>query len=139
MVRSGSRNARAISAVLMPARLRRVSATWASRFSDGWQQVNMSSRRSSGISLSRAYGGGSGCMAATSRSFAASVNARRIRSMARCRAVVVSHASGSSGTPDSGHFWSACAKASWAHSSARSQSPRVSRIMVATIRLHPSA
>ena len=90
----GSRNARAISAVLMPARLRSVSATWASRFSDGWQQVNMSSRRSSGISLSRAYGGGSGCMAATSRSFAASADARRIRSMARCRAVVVSHASG---------------------------------------------
>ena len=54
----------------------------------------MSSRRSSGISLSLAYGGRSGSIAATSRSFAASVDARRIRSMARLRAVVVSHASG---------------------------------------------
>jgi hypothetical protein len=51
-------------------------------------------------------------MAATSRSFDASVAARRIRSMARLRAVVVSQANGWSGTPDSGHFWSAWANAS---------------------------
>ncbi len=98
----------------------------------------MSSSRSSGISWSLAYGCGSGCIAA-SRSFAASVVARRIRSIARLRAVVVSQASGWSGTPVSGHFASARAKASCAHSSARSQSPPVNRIMVATIRLQPSA
>ncbi len=138
MVRSDSRNARAISAVLIPVSPRSVSATRASRFNAGWQQVNMSSRRSSGISLSLTYGAGSGPIAATSRSFAASVDARRSRSIARLRAAVVSQASGWSGTPDRGQLASACAKASWAHSSARAQSPPVNRIMVATIRLQPS-
>ena len=46
--RSGTRKARAISSVVRPPRVRSVSATWASSASAGWQQVKMSSRRSSG-------------------------------------------------------------------------------------------
>src|SRR5882757_4576029 len=38
--------------------------------------------------------------------------------MARCFAVVINHAPGLSGTPDSGHFSSATTRASWASSSA---------------------
>ena len=52
IVGSGTRNARAISSVSSPPRVRRVSATWASSASAGWQQVKMSSSRSSGISSS---------------------------------------------------------------------------------------
>ena len=52
MVASGTRKARAISAVVMPASVRRVSATWASKESAGWQQVNIRRRRSSGTSSS---------------------------------------------------------------------------------------
>ncbi len=54
MVASGTRKARAISAVVMPASVRRVSATWASNDSAGWQQVNMRRSRSSGTSSSDA-------------------------------------------------------------------------------------
>ena len=49
MVGSGTRNARAISSVVRPPSVRSVSATCASSASAGWQQVNRSSRRSSGI------------------------------------------------------------------------------------------
>ena len=44
---------------------------------------------------------------------------RRIRSIARCFAVAISHAPGLSGTPDSGHCSSAATSASCASSSAR--------------------
>src|SRR5213593_1397272 len=50
MVAVGTRNARAISSVSRPPSVRRVSATWASSASAGWQQVKMRRRRSSGIS-----------------------------------------------------------------------------------------
>ncbi len=59
--------------------------------------------------------------------------ARRNRSMATLRAVVVNHATGVRGTPSRGQVSSARANASCAHSSARSQSP-VTRISVATTR-----
>ena len=42
MVGSGTRKARAISAVLSPPSNRRVGATWAAGPSAGWQQVKMS-------------------------------------------------------------------------------------------------
>ena len=48
MVDSETRNAWAMSAVLIPQTSRRVSATWASRARAGWQQVKMSRSRSSG-------------------------------------------------------------------------------------------
>ena len=65
------------------------------------------------------------------------VCARRSRSSARLRAVVVSQAPGLRGTPSRGHRSSARANASCAHSSARSQSPVV-RMRVATTRPHSS-
>jgi hypothetical protein len=138
IVRSETRNACAISEVLIPATLRSVSTTCAFRFREGWQQVNMSSRRSSGIRLSLAYGVKSASITATSCSFAEARTARRSRSVARLRATVVNQASGCSGTPVNGHFWTASANASCADSSARSQFPPVKRIMVATTRLHPA-
>ena len=52
MVASGTRKAWAISGVVMPASVRRVSATCASNDSAGWQQVNMRRSRSSGTSSS---------------------------------------------------------------------------------------
>src|SRR5581483_3754283 len=73
----------------------------------------------------------------TSWSFAAPVAARRRRSIARLRAVVVSQAPGVRGTPSRRHRSSASVKASCAHSSARSQSP-VTRMSVATTRPHSS-
>ena len=48
IVGSGTRNARAISAVVRPPSVRSVSATCASVASAGWQQVKISSSRSSG-------------------------------------------------------------------------------------------
>ena len=49
IVRGSTRNARAISSVLRPPTIRRVSATRASRESAGWQQVKTSARTSSPI------------------------------------------------------------------------------------------
>src|SRR5919198_1327189 len=54
IVCSETSSALAISAVVRPARVRRVRATWASSGSAGWQQVNISRRRSSGTPLSAA-------------------------------------------------------------------------------------
>ena len=58
------------------------------------------------------------------RVFAASVRSRRIRSIARLRAVVTSHAPGLAGSPSRGQRSAAIANASCAASSARSKSPR---------------
>jgi hypothetical protein len=52
IVSSGTRNARAISPPVSPASVRRVSATCASRPSAGWQQVKISSSRSSRMTVS---------------------------------------------------------------------------------------
>ena len=137
MVASGTRNARAISAVVSPARVRRVSATRASVASAGWQQVKISRSRSSGTPRSSGSGSSGTCIRAASWSLAAPTVSRRSRSVARLRAVVVSQAPGRFGTPSRGQVRRASAKASWAHSSARSQSP-VIRISVATTRPHSS-
>ncbi len=54
----------------------------------------------------------------------ASVRSRRMRSIARFRAVVTIHADGLRGVPSRGHFSTAVAKASCTASSASSKSPR---------------
>src|ERR1700677_1774776 len=56
-----------------------------------------------------------------------------MRSIALCRAVCTIQARGNSGTPETRHWSTAAAKASWADSSARSKSP-TRRIRVATMR-----
>ena len=107
MVASGTRKARAISDVVMPARVRRVSATRASKASAGWQQVNIRRRRSSGTSSSSPLSASTGSTTATSDSLDAPNRARRARSMARLRATVVSHAPGRRGMPSRGQRSSA--------------------------------
>ncbi len=123
IVSSGTRKARAISSVVSPPSARNVSATCASSASDGWQQVKISSSRSSGklvssISSSTASG------TSSRRVFSASVRSRRRRSIARLRAVTVSQAPGLGGVPSRGQRSAAAANASCAASSARSKSPR---------------
>ena len=86
IVASGTRNARAISAVVSPPSVRSVSATCASVASAGWQQVKTSSSRSSGkVVSSIASSTASGT--SSRRVFSASVRSRRMRSIARLRAV----------------------------------------------------
>src|SRR6266508_1750927 len=133
IVCSLTRNARAISAVLRPASVRRVSATRASSGRPGWQQVKISRSRSSYTPLVSTSSSGASYASAvtTSRSLAAPTAARRILSVARLRAVVVSQAPGLRGTPSVRQLCRAAANASCAASSARSQSP-VTRINVAT-------
>src|SRR5262245_23499445 len=123
MVGAGTRKARAISSVLRPPRARSVSATCASSASAGWQQVKMSSSRSSGKFVP-AISSSTVSWRSSRRSFAASVRSRRIRSIARLRAVVTSQARGLAGVPSRGQRSAAAVKASCADSSARSKSPR---------------
>ncbi len=105
MVASGTRKARAISVVVKPPSVRRVRATWASLASAGWQQVNISLRRSSAIALiSTSSGSGAASSSAwAARCFWSRWASRRSRSMALRRAVVSSHAPGRFGIPDAGH------------------------------------
>src|SRR5919112_1300650 len=131
MVASGTMKARAISGVVSPPRVRRVSATLASSDRAGWQQVKTSRSRSSGmvcISLSCPRAASSRARVARR---SASPRSRRSRSMALLRAVVVIQAPGRSGTPAAGQRSMATRKASWTASSARSKSPRT-RMRVAT-------
>src|SRR6266508_5191660 len=139
IVGSGTRKARAISAMLKPPSVRKVSATCASRFSAGWQQVKISRRRSSSsdeslpwFSIANAPSPGVVCSPSKAY-FSAPTRARRKRSIALARAAVVSQAAGFSGTPLSGQRSSACTKASCSASSARSKSPQA-RISDAMIR-----
>ena len=89
IVGSGTRNARAISSVVRPPRVRSVNATWESSPSAGWQHVNSSSSRSSLNTASSSTSSSTASGAATRCAFAAKVRSRRIRSIARFRAVVV--------------------------------------------------
>jgi hypothetical protein len=116
-------NAWPISSVARPPSARRVSATCASRASAGWQQVKMSSRRSSGMVVS-STSSSTESGTSSSRVLAASVRSRRSRSIARLRAVVTSQPPGLSGVPSRGQRSAAMANASWTASSARSKSPR---------------
>ena len=94
-----------------PPSVRSVSATWASSASAGWQHVKMSSSRSSGIVVS-STSSSSGFGTSSSRVFAASVRSRRMRSIARLRAVVTSQARGLAGVPSRGQRSAAIANAS---------------------------
>ena len=123
IVSGSTRKARAISSVVKPPSARSVSATCASSASAGWQQVKTSSSRSSrnGVSsISSSTGSGS----SSSFVFSSRARSRRMRSIARLRAVVVSQAPGLAGAPSRGQRSAAIANDSWATSSARSKSPR---------------
>src|SRR5690242_4047462 len=126
IVSNGTRNARAISSVERPPSVRSVSPTCASSASAGWQQVKISSSRSSGnvaassiVSSDPSRSSRSSCSV-----FAASVRSRRIRSIARLRAVAISQPTGLAGVSPRGQRSAAIANASWAASSASSMSPR---------------
>ena len=96
IVSSATRKARAISSVVSPPSARNVSAIWASIPSAGWQQVKISSSRSSGkvvSSITSCTGSGT----SSKRVFSASTRSRRSRSIARLRAVRVSQAPGLGG------------------------------------------
>ena len=94
-VGDGTRKARAISSVVSPPRVRRVSATCASGESAGWQQVKIRRSRSSGTGRPPL---GRSSDARDFLRFWASAS-RRSRSMALCRAVGTSHAPGSPARP----------------------------------------
>jgi hypothetical protein len=111
IVGSETRNARAISGVASPPSVRRVSATCASRASDGWQQVKISSSRSS-LKVASSTVSSAASRTSSSRVLAASVRSRRMRSMARLRPVATSHTAGLSGMPSRGQRSAAMAKAS---------------------------
>ena len=146
-VDSGTRKARAISGVLKPPSVRRVSATRPSIGRAGWQQVKISRSRSSGIAMSAsvcrrsATGDDRPRVRPRSRSHRAPARRscrrsrlrRRSRSIARFLAVVVIHCAGVRGHAPLGQISRAAMKASWTASSARSKSPRT-RIRVATAR-----
>ena len=98
IVGTGTRNARAISSVVRPQIVRSVSATCASRASAGWQQVKISRSRSSSTPLSSssardAIGARRRRRPASAISGLARASRRR-RSMARKRAVLISHVRG---------------------------------------------
>ena len=120
-VASGTRNARAISAVASPPSRRSVSATRASVARIGWQAVNMRRRRSSPTSSSGSSTG-AGARVSVSRPICSCLRSamvrRRSRSIARRLAVAISQAPGLSGTPASGQRSSAATSASCASSSA---------------------
>ncbi len=118
----GTRKARATSCVDKPPSVCRVSATCASSPSAGWQQVNISFRRSSGSESSIS---GSSSVARESRMTAlrTSVETRLKRSMARRLATVVSQAPGLRGTPSISQRSNALTSASCSASSASSKSP----------------
>ena len=124
IVGSATRKARAISGVVSPPSVRRVSATCASVASAGWQQVKTSSSRSSGKVVVSSMVSSVASATSSCRVFSASVRLRRMRSMARLRAVEISQAPGLAGTPSRGQRSAATANASCAASSARSKSPR---------------
>ncbi len=146
IVGSETRNARAMSGVATPHTRRRVSATWASAASAGWQQVKMSRSRSSGAGRGGVHGilaslpfppllarvrrctsgscPGSPSGSTSSGSRARSALSRRMASIARRLAAVVSQAAGLSGIPLVAQDRSAEAYASCTHSSARSRSRR---------------
>src|SRR4029450_1488794 len=136
MVGSGTRKARAISAVCRPPSVRRVSATLASGDRAGWQQVKMSRSRSSTTLLRFCRSGSPGSSViswASSTCFWARRRSRRSRSIALLRAVVTIQAPGLEGTPALGQRSSATRNASWAAASGRSKSPST-RMRVATAR-----
>src|SRR5512132_1764482 len=124
MVASGTRKARAISAVVSPPSSRRVSATWTPGSSAGWQQVKIRRSRSSRTAPSSAGSSRAWTRAAWAWRSARDASRRR-RSMALLRAVVMIQPAGLGGGPVAGQRCTAAANASWTASSATSMSPKV--------------
>src|SRR5512132_2888617 len=123
MVASGTRKARAISAVVSPPSSRRVSATWTPGSSAGWQQVKIRRSRSSRTAPSSAGSSRAWTRAAWAWRSARDASRRR-RSMALLRAVVMIQPAGLGGGPVAGQRCTAAANASWTASSATSMSPK---------------
>ena len=130
MVASGTRKARAISAVVSPPSVRNVRAMRASGASVGWQQVKIRRNWSSAMALS---GMGSDldvgsasrrARASAARCLPGRLTSRRSRSLALLRAAVMIQAAGLSGVPVRGQRSRAATNASCTASSARSKSPR---------------
>ncbi len=134
IVDSLTRKARATSAVDRPQISRSVSATCASGARAGWQQVQISRSRSSGIASDGSTGGSTSSSTSSGRA-RRSTASRRSRSRARRRATVVSHAPGLAGMPDDGQSFRALAYASCTHSWATSRS-RVTRTVAASTKAH---
>ncbi|KUO15621.1 hypothetical protein AQJ91_40635 [Streptomyces dysideae] len=118
MVGSGTREARAIRAVVCPPPRRRVRATCAWVARAGWQQVKMSRSRSSRTGPSSGAASAA-CSRAAWACRSSRPASRRSRSIARFRAVVMIHPAGLGGTPVSvqrwtvsGQRWTAVVKAS---------------------------
>ncbi len=127
MVASGTRNARAISAVVRPPTARRVSAICEAGDSAGWQHMNS---RISVSSVSAAERSAAGTTSSSGSSRRATVSSRRrraasarSRSVSRRDATVTSQPRGLSGTPCSGHCSEAASSASCTASSAASKWP----------------
>src|SRR5438105_1299528 len=132
MVGSGTRKARAISAVVSPPRSRSVRATWTSAASAGWQHVKIRRSRSSRTATS-STGSSGACRSAAWACRSSREASRRSRSIARLRAVVMIHPAGLGGTPAEGQRCTATTNASWTASSATSMSPKA-RTRTATAR-----
>jgi hypothetical protein len=93
--------------------------------------MKMSSSRSSG-NVAASTVSSIGSVACSSRVLAIRERSRRIRLIARLRAVVINQATAFAGSPSRGHRSAAIAKASWAASSATSMSPRKPTIAART-------
>ena len=127
MVASGTRNARAISAVVRPPTARRVRAICEAGDSTGWQHRNSRTSVSSASGGGRSAAGASHC---SGRVELAAVSSRRrracslrSRSVSRREATVISQPRGLSGTPSPGHCTAAARSASWVASSAVAKCP----------------
>ena len=94
MAASSTRNALAISPTVRPPSSRRVSATWALVASAGWQQVNIKRSRSSTTEETGSAESPASLIMAACACWLSRFDSRRIRSIARLAAVVVSQAAG---------------------------------------------
>ena len=120
IVASGTRNARAISAVVRPPTARSVSGIADPGVSDGWQHRN---RRTSESSSSTTDDGDVRSCTATTCSRFARARFDRHASTSRRVALRVSQPCGCSGIPVRGQRSAAAMSASWTASSAASKSP----------------
>ena len=138
IVGSDTRNALAISPVDSPHTSLSVSAGCASGASAGWQHMKINRSRSSGITSAGSCSSTAAASSGSTSSGSLEWNtcARRIASIARRFAAVVSQATGLAGTPSPGQTVRAIAYASCTHSSARSRS-RATRTVAASTKAQP--
>ncbi len=121
IVASGSRKARAISAVVRPPTARKVRAIALAGGSAGWQHRNSNISESSWAETDSA---GSGSRRATTVSrLRRATSARTASAMRRC-ATWISQPRGLSGLPSTGHCVAAASSASCSASSAVGKSPK---------------